>query len=244
MKTKIKRLLKSLPFAHLDLPQPIAVIHIILAVIFTSFDLVSNGIDPNKPDFIPTLFFVFFGGPLIANIIYKQLEIDFVLIGAFSAGIAIFMIIKNISWVKKLSCVAPIAGKLTLLIGLKNNDERLPNVLMWLVVSSFSGLLIRKYLFGPERVKTKTLELIYLMVDISIVVIGRWLKMPDIFVVATILTCSILSKVKKLKVQGKKIVKSEVSTPSILRTPKRMASIVVEKKEKKSSKKKSGIEEE
>lgn len=140
----------------------------------------------NLSEFIIPSFFLFFGAPLCANVVYKQMQLSNTLVVSYLVGVSIFFFIKRYQQATRFMVVFPIVGRISMLCGMKNSKEDVLNILMWLIISDFVGVLIGKT-FEHGTISFKDKDFHDLISNILIVLIGREIALPDIFVVFGVL---------------------------------------------------------
>lgn len=143
-------------------------------------------------EIIPPVFLLFFISPLFANLVYPQMIITKDLVIFFFVGILLFFILRRIKYSKYLNYLG-IIGKIQMLIDMKNNKQPVENVVMWLLVNEFIGIIVRKIVLeGCENYYTENFYLMELISTISILIMCKMFKLPDIYFVIMILGMSLL----------------------------------------------------
>jgi hypothetical protein len=170
---------------------------IIGCVIHSNMNLDSrNRADTLGQIFIPS-FISFFVSPLFANLIYRQMQINTTVIGSYFAGIAMFIAFRNNAEIRKMTVIFPILGRIGMICGMKNSQEKIYNVIMWLIMCDVVGSVVDCFLSGEGKPNFAKKDFTDLAVNIVTVFIGRTFNLDDFVVILIILVSIVAQKGKR-----------------------------------------------
>lgn len=197
-------------------------------VINIGFKLRDKKYDESFSQFIVPAFFLFFGSPLTASLVFEDVSVSSNLLMSFVAGVVIFFAIRSISSIRKILFIFPLVGRICLLDGLRTVKMPSSNVVMYLCLLEFTGLSLGSLIFKNKIVNK---DLYSLGWNIAIFAAAKLLDLKRSFICATVLG---LFAIEKYRAQLGHI------KPNI--TSKRRASINLPPKPRRSSIKKSLID--
>ncbi|KAG0441982.1 hypothetical protein DMUE_0638 [Dictyocoela muelleri] len=152
-------------------------------------------------EIIPSLFLLFFISPLFANLVYPQMVITKDLVIYFLIGIILFMIVRNIKFIRYLNYLG-IIGKINLLIDMKNGNQSLENVIMWILMNEFVGIIVKKIVLDDDKYTIDNVYFIELISTLSVLSICKVFNLPDILLIFLIFVIPLL-KMIFLKISSK-----------------------------------------
>lgn len=194
--------------------------------VHTCFQLEERGFDKSFSQFLVPSFILFFGVPLCANLVYKQIVIDHMVLGSYFLGLSIFFLTRDLRFARMFSYLFPMIGRALMLCDMKNSCEPLVNVVTWLIMNEFVGMVVQKIFFGEETTNFTHQDFTILVGSIIVVFVGRSWFLPDIFVLLGALSIAALSYARqKRRTKGVARGAKKPATPGILKTPKRKAAI-------------------
>lgn len=88
----------------------------------------------------------FFVPPLIANLVYKQYSVTNIILGSFFIGCLVFPVFNKMPLILNRGVLICYFGKFGLLGSMKNNNQKISNITLWLIVNEFVGIFILKLL--------------------------------------------------------------------------------------------------
>ncbi|RVD92029.1 hypothetical protein TUBRATIS_14730 [Tubulinosema ratisbonensis] len=154
-------------------------ISIIGAVINTGYTLKDKNFDNEFSNFIVPSFLLFFSAPLSANIIYKQMLIDSYLVMYYLAGVFLFFMLRDVIYARKICFIFPIILRLNFLLGLKDVNQPISLIFMYMTFCEFNSLILRKMFLEGGRLNFKNRELKGLIENIIVTYLIRNFSLPN-----------------------------------------------------------------
>lgn len=191
----------------------------------TLFKLEEQGIQPTTSAlFIPAIISNF-GGPLIANLVYKQFNFSAELLVIFFISLILFSVIYKITILRNLVKIFPIIGKSLYFVSLKNNKQPVYNILGYFIISTVFDKILKKVIFNKDQLEYTKEDIRELIINLSIITISKIFLPPDHYVFVIVLIISIFPILNKFYQKQilpiKKMAKKNLKTKSLSPKPKK-----------------------
>lgn len=174
-------------FTKDSLINSIIPLSIIGTVINTGYSLKDRNFDNEISNFIVPSFLLFFSAPLSANIIYKQMLIDTCLVVYYLLGVFLFFILKEFSFLRKITFIFPIILRMNYLFSMRYLNQPLSLIFMYMAYCEFNSLILRKMFLEGGRLSFKNRELKGLVENIFVTYLIRKYSLPNYSVYSVIL---------------------------------------------------------
>lgn len=139
----------------------------------------------------------FFIPPLVANLIYPQFIISNLILSAFLTAILLFPFLSKFPGLLFWSSKFGQFGKFGFLCALRDNDQPISCVAMWLLISDFVGVLITKLLLNDLRFSDSENNILGVSTSILIVYMGRHFKLDDCIMIGLIFISDFVMLIKE-----------------------------------------------
>ncbi|KAK6089536.1 hypothetical protein P3W45_001535 [Vairimorpha bombi] len=202
-------------------------------ILNTLYTLEDQGVEPSTTAlFIPAIVSNF-GGPLIANLVYKQFNFSAELLVVFFITLILFSVIYKMKFLRYFVSIFPMVGKSLFFVSLKNNRQPIYNILGYLIISNVFDKILKKVVFNKDQLEYTKEDITDLGINISIVILSKIFQPPDHYIFSIVLVISVFptlngfyqKRVQSLKKISKKNLKVKSIPPNIKKRQVRRSSI-------------------
>ncbi|KAM0688449.1 hypothetical protein COBT_000291 [Conglomerata obtusa] len=95
-------------------------------------------------------FFIFFTGPLTANLVHVHFKLTPETLIAYFTGLILFVSMRKFKFLRRASTLAPLLGKICVVVDMKNSTVPVYLLCFWVMVCSFVGIVVSKVMARKE----------------------------------------------------------------------------------------------